>query len=76
MVRARNFRGVRFKLECGHFGDESTSFYRIHPNTLASVKRDAIGSGVFCPICRVHCHPVKFVGTINLDDFGNGNNIR
>lgn len=48
MRRARHFRGIAVRLECGCWKTISTSFYRIDARTRAVILGHAVRAGVWC----------------------------
>lgn len=64
MNRARHFRAVRVRLECGHEKDLNTSRYRVSADLASLVVMDAVRSGVWCSECAATCMPVASLGVV------------
>jgi len=60
------FRGLRFKLECGHVEEETTSFYRLSKSRAACLVGSFIRRGVFCDKCKALCQVVEYLGTCRI----------
>jgi hypothetical protein len=64
--RKRYFRGLKFKLECGHEHVEVTSFYRLNKDRAACLVGHFQGTGIWCSECGALCQPT-YLGTVRGD---------
>jgi len=65
--RARHFRAVRIKLECGHLYDANTGRYRVSEALASCIFGDYIRKGCWCFTCNACCQPVKILGVVRDD---------
>lgn len=62
--RAKHFRGVMVKLECGCWVVEGTSFYRISKSIRATLVNYCNRRGVWCLKHGGKCQPVRYGKTV------------
>jgi hypothetical protein len=63
----RYFRGVLFKLECGHEKVQSTSMYRLDRRRLSCIIGSTNRTGLWCLECNALCQPTECKGTVRLN---------